>query len=202
MIYVASLTDYNAGVLHGEWITVDGLDADDIHAAVATILKSSPTANGGRCWECDVPEDIHEQMLGALPELSLRHAFAGSGQVAEEWAIHDYEGFHGIEISEWDSFERVATLAAALNDASDPAALAAWIEHRGDVADGIETFEEAYLGERTALDYAYEYIEEAGYLTDVPETVATYFDYEAFARDLVMGGDVFESGPYLFNANV
>ena len=31
---------------------------------------------------------------------------------AEEWAIHDHEGFAFIRINEYDSFERVAELAA------------------------------------------------------------------------------------------
>ena len=30
---------------------------------------------------------------------------------AEEWAIHDHEGFASIRINEYDSFERVAELA-------------------------------------------------------------------------------------------
>ena len=31
---------------------------------------------------------------------------------AEEWAIHDFEGFAAIRIREYDSFEHVAELAA------------------------------------------------------------------------------------------
>lgn len=31
---------------------------------------------------------------------------------AEEWAIHDYEGFGGIRIEEYASFDRVSALAA------------------------------------------------------------------------------------------
>ena len=30
---------------------------------------------------------------------------------AEEWAIHDYEGFEGAPISEWESFKSVANIA-------------------------------------------------------------------------------------------
>jgi len=30
---------------------------------------------------------------------------------AEEWAIHDYEGFEGASVSEWASFESVAAMA-------------------------------------------------------------------------------------------
>ncbi len=43
-IYVASLSDYNAGILHGVWIDLDGKDADDIQEEVNTMLEASPTA--------------------------------------------------------------------------------------------------------------------------------------------------------------
>ncbi|MFE0775713.1 antirestriction protein ArdA [Streptomyces sp. NPDC058861] len=42
-IYVASLTDYNSGILHGEWIDADQ-DADAIHQDVQAMLAESPTA--------------------------------------------------------------------------------------------------------------------------------------------------------------
>jgi hypothetical protein len=62
-IYVASLSDYNAGRLHGRWI-----DANQ------------PTHG---IWS-----DIGD-MLAESPEPG-----------AEEWAIHDYEGFWPLELSE------------------------------------------------------------------------------------------------------
>ena len=37
-------------------------------------------------------------------------------------------------------------------------------------------------------DIAYEVVEECGYLNNVPENVARYFDYEAFGRDLGIEG--------------
>ena len=78
-IYVASLSDYNAGRLHGRWINADQ-DADEIFAEVKTMLAASPEP------------------------------------FAEEWAIHDYEGFHGIKIHEWESFETVSELAEAIEE--------------------------------------------------------------------------------------
>jgi len=42
-IYAASLTDYNAGVLHGQWINADaGVEA--VQAAIDEMLTESPTA--------------------------------------------------------------------------------------------------------------------------------------------------------------
>lgn len=41
-MYVACLAAYNNGVLHGEWIDLDGKDADDIQAEIDAILAASP----------------------------------------------------------------------------------------------------------------------------------------------------------------
>ena len=44
-----------------------------------------------------------QAMLAASPEPG-----------AEEWAIHDYEGFGALRLSEWESFERVSAIAAGI----------------------------------------------------------------------------------------
>ena len=44
-IYVASLTDYNAGILHGAWLDFDDFEsADEVKEAIDDMLKASPTA--------------------------------------------------------------------------------------------------------------------------------------------------------------
>ena len=115
-IYVASLSDYNAGVLHGVWIDLGGKpDVEDVYQAVQEMLKASPTA-------------------------------ASEGLPAEEWAIHDYEGFEGVRLSEWDSFGRVVDLAEGIGEHG--AAFAAWEEHRN--AMGLsydEDFDDYFCGE-------------------------------------------------------
>ena len=42
--------------------------------------------------------------------------------------------------------------------------------------------------EDTTLEYAYQYIEETGLLSGVPQTLEWYFDCEAFAKDLFLEG--------------
>ena len=37
-------------------------------------------------------------------------------------------------------------------------------------------------------DIAYQVVEECGYLNNVPDNVARYFDYESFGRDLGIEG--------------
>jgi antirestriction protein len=44
-IYVASLADYNAGILHGAWIDLDGKDAEDVNAEITEMLRGSSMSN-------------------------------------------------------------------------------------------------------------------------------------------------------------
>ena len=76
-IYVASLSDYNNGHLHGRWIAA-----------------------------AQAPERIYEeihQMLATSPTLG-----------AEEWAIHDYEGFAPHEICETEDISTISQIAAEI----------------------------------------------------------------------------------------
>lgn len=137
-IYVASLSDYNAGVLHGRWIDADQ-DADDIAAEVRAMLAASPA-------------------FASFPE----------GGPAEEWAIHDYEGFEGWRLSEWESFETVATVGRALAEANDPEALGVWLEYSElDPAEAVESFEDCYRGTFDSLRaWAEEWFEETTSATE------------------------------------
>jgi antirestriction protein len=50
-----------------------------------------------------------------------------------------------------------------------------------------DAFEEAYQGEyRSSVDFAENLVDDLGMLNDMPENLRYYFDYEAFARDLLM----------------
>lgn len=87
-VYVASLTDYNAGILHGVWIDLDDdADEDTVGEAVRAMLEASPEAR-------------------RFPQ----------GGPAEEAVIHDYEGFHGIRLGEQYPGEYVLGLAAAIRE--------------------------------------------------------------------------------------
>jgi antirestriction protein len=63
----------------------------------------------GKWIDADQDADaIHEAvkaMLASSPQ-----------EDAEEWAIHDYEGFYGVKLSEWESFEKVAELATFIEE--------------------------------------------------------------------------------------
>jgi antirestriction protein len=133
---------------------------------------------------------------------------ATCGHTDNDWAIHDYEGFEGYKLGEFESFANVSKLAALIEEHGP--AFAKWLDNGsadlGD-ADLGERFSDAYRGEWDSLQcYAENLVDDLGYLSDVPDFVARYFDYEAFARDLELGGDVWtcdaEGGVYVFDNNV
>src|SRR3954468_4463852 len=65
-IWVASLSDYNSGTLHGAWIDA-ARDESELQADIETMLAASPLT-------------------------------AATGEPAEEWAIHDSDGFAPLRI--------------------------------------------------------------------------------------------------------
>ena len=159
-IYVASLPDYNAGILHGKWIELDGLSAGDIQEEINQILKSSPYAK-----QYD--------------------------EIAEEWAIHDYE-LGGIRISEYEGLDTVVSIVESL--AQHGEAFAIYYNDVSDLEIAITNFEEAYIGEYDSfLDYATETFDEL-YAHSIPDNLRIYIDYTAFARDLEAEGYFIEDG--------
>jgi antirestriction protein len=94
-IYVACLSAYNSGYLHGLWIDATQ-DVKEIIDDINWMLSWSPV---------------------------------NYDQVCEEWAIHDYENFHGFSLSESENLEYVSKIAQILDNAEDAAAMAAWIDY-------------------------------------------------------------------------
>lgn len=106
---------------------------------------------------------------------------------AEEYAIHDYEGFGGYRLHEYAGIETAHEVACFI--AEHPAFGAALIDHLGDVEAATKAAEEDYCGCYTSLaDYTQELTEET---TQIPQALIHYIDYEAMARDMEMNGDVF-----------
>lgn len=55
-----------------------------------------------------------------------------------------------------------------------------------------DSLENVSLFEGTAEEYAEDFIEEIGALNQLPENLRYYFDTKAFARDLLLNGDITE----------
>ena len=62
------------------------------------------------------------------------------------------------------------------------------------VKEAIEDCQEAYIGNYNRVqDYAEEYVEETGLLDSMPDNLRFYFDYEKFAQDMILNGDIWIS---------
>lgn len=107
---------------------------------------------------------------------------------AEEWAIHDYEGFGALRLSEYESLEDIAMLGQGIVRHGEVFAgfaaaldIAEW--HR------LLEFDDHYRGSWPSVeDYAVDLLEGIGIDLDEigPEILQPYIrvDLEAFARDL------------------
>jgi antirestriction protein len=72
---------------------------------------------------------------------------------AEEWAIHDYEGFHSIRLSEYSGIDEVCDLVALVREHG--ALGAAIYGYYGDLDEAKTALEERYCGKYDSLaDYA------------------------------------------------
>lgn len=170
-IYVASLSDYNAGRLHGTWIDATQ-DPDEIHQDVQRMLTTSPEP------------------------------------LAEEWAIHDYEGFGLARLSEYSDFESVTRLAQGIENHGD--AFSAWIAYIGDASEeNTDKFEEAYLGRWDDIKtYAEQLAEDIGLTEDIiPEEHRSYIriDIDSLVRDLeidLVVAKASDGGIHVFNPYV
>lgn len=136
-----------------------------------------------------------EEILSAIVEMLKESPSAEKyGDIAEEWAIHDFE-LEGVQISEYESLSTIVTLVEALIEHGE--AFAIYYNISSDLGEAVEKFEESYRGKYDSLlDYATELFDEV-YADSIPENLRSYIDYEAFARDLGFDGYHFESG-YMF----
>ncbi len=157
-IYVASLSDYNAGRECGAWL--EATDIQHVRAGVAAMLKASP---GGH---------------------------------AEEYAIHDFEGFSRYLPSESEDLELVCAIGAAIVEQGR--VFTAYLEHVGLPMNAeqlpalVAGFTESYQGAYNSLeDWAEEYLEDTGLLQQVPESLRGYIDVESWAEDAEVNGDIF-----------
>ena len=167
-IYVASLSDYNAGRLHGAWINANQ-DAEDLQEAI-------------------------NQMLSRSKE-----------PIAEEWAIHDYEGFGPLHLSEYESIDHISRLALGIVEHG--IAFAHWADYLGSSQwDYLERFHESFQGQwSTTVEFAESLLDDLGIDIDslVDERLLPYvsFDLDAFARDLSYDFHIVEDddGVYVFD---
>ncbi|WP_238123318.1 MULTISPECIES: antirestriction protein ArdA [unclassified Xanthobacter] len=107
---------------------------------------------------------------------------------AEEYAIHDYEGFEGVTISEYAGIDNVARMGAFI---AEHGALGAGLleQFGGDMDQAETTLQDCYHGQFASLaDYMEELTTES---VTIPEALRYYVDWDAMARDAEMNGEFF-----------
>ena len=105
--------------------------------------------------------------------------------IAERWAIHNYENFGGLHLSEWEDLDKVAELGELIKEHGE--AFAAYADNVGIYHATEEDFQKAYCGQYDSeLAYAKELFDEC-HLHWVPKYLQDYIDYNAFAHDVFMG---------------
>lgn len=105
---------------------------------------------------------------------------------AEEWAIHDFEGFGSLQIGEYDPIDTIAEIAAAIAEHGE--IITAILDWRGGTVDqAIETLQDNYCGEyKSEVDFAVTHHLDCG--TEIPNWLENYIDWEAIARDMFIDG--------------
>ncbi|SJH88485.1 Antirestriction protein [Shigella sonnei] len=110
-----------------------------------------------------------------------------------ELMFQDYEGFPGNMASECHiNWAWVEGFRQARDEGCEEA-YRLWVDDTGET--DFDSFRDAWWGEADSEEaFAVEFVSDAGLLADVPETVALYFDYEAYARDLFLDSFTFIDG--------
>ncbi|MCL2780001.1 MAG: antirestriction protein ArdA [Actinomycetia bacterium] len=166
-IYVASLSDYNNGILHGAWIDATQ-DETEVQTAIQAMLDNSPTTRG-------------------------------TGEPAEEFAIHDYDSFGGLNLDENESIATVTALARLIGQQGQP--FIVWADIVGiesaTAEDATDQFTSAYASEYdSAEDYARKMIAGPGLEAAIKKaggSLAPYItiDYAAMVRNMIGDGDIY-----------
>ena len=181
-VWIGCLSAYKSGILHGECFDVSD-DADENAAHIAKVLRASPCPNV------------------VLTDKETGEKYAS----AEEAFCADYEGPHALTdlLGEFPSAQKLADAARLFDalsewdDGEGAAILDEMIDRTGTrdpgkLADEFEDWvSEHFAGKGDTLAaWCEEYLEETDTLSAIPENLRNYFDFEAFARDMKMGGDV------------
>jgi antirestriction protein len=156
------------------------------------------------CWiDADQPVDVIHEQVGAMLATSTQ-------PVAEEWAIHDYEGFGVLGLSEYEDLDHVAGVARGIVEFGEVfAAVVAHFGGTGNVEEARRYMEEGYRGDfDTVADYAETLIEDCYHdvLKGLPDFIRYHIDFGGIGQDMELSGDIFTIATggrlHIFDAHV
>jgi antirestriction protein len=133
-------------------------------------------------------EDVSELLAVAFPDSVIDEILCAD---VEGLARHFYaSNCDSFGMSEWVEFQEERSSCYLSDEVIDAYFDNCGVSPLGDV-------EDSYLGEFSSdTDFAEDYLDNTGDLAQIPENLRWYFDYEAFARDLMM--DCFSSNGHYF----
>lgn len=125
----------------------------------------------------------------------------GINEEYEEYFITDYE-CDLYEVGEYENIDKLNDIAERIKELDEEGSkvVKALIQKLDYTLD--ETIDKVNSGDymiyndcENMTDVAYQVVEECGYLENVPDNVARYFDYESFGRELgIVGNYMFLDG--------
>ncbi len=162
-IFLTDLAAYNEGHLVGKWLDFP-MDNMSLTMAISEVLTEGETISGS--------EDH------------------------EEYFITDFECDY-YDISEYESLDVLNDLARKMEDLDEDEQTAVKLMLENYLVDGInsavEHLEDIHnTGQTNMEDVAYNYVEEAGTLENMPQSMRYYFDYEALGSDMELNGTYLE----------
>lgn len=211
--YLVASQLYNVDIIGNIVRFLKGMDWAAFNTAIALAGVNPPVQVGAKCrlpmppldWDEDRPA-IYIACLAAYNRGHLHGAWINADRDedeiredieyilsyspeddAEEWAIHDYSGFGGMRLSEYESLEDVSRIACAIAEHGD--VFAAYCSYYGTDAT-VEDFQNSYFGVwESEEDFVYEQLQEQGIIASVEEAglLSCYIDLEKIARDWFMG---------------
>lgn len=155
---------------------------------VASLADYNTGRLHGRWIDADQPAKAIREAIQAMLDESPE-------TIAEDWAIHDYEHFEELRLSECEDIDNLAAVACGIVEHGP--VFACLVSHFGgtqSIDEAHRYMDEGYRGafERLA-DYAQELVEECYRepLKTLADFIRYHIDYEAIAHDMEISGDVF-----------
>ena len=119
-------------------------------------------------------------------EIEIQEILAESPMAdAEEWAIHDYDDFDDLRLSEYESLETISQVAENIVEHGELFIEA--YKYTNSVDETIEMLNDRFIG---YYDSVVDYAEEITDISTVPQHLQYYIDFESMARDIELGGEI------------
>jgi antirestriction protein len=172
-MWIGCLASYNNGVLFGEWVDVS-TDAEENADQIARVLAASPVKGAEEYMISDY--EAPGAIADAFGEYPTAQKLADGARLVDALESHwpDYADLDAVLGVMLDG--RMGDIAGLADEADE------WISDR-------------YAGEgETLIDWCEEFLDNTGFFGELSgsnrDQIVQYFNYEAYARDLELGGDV------------